>query len=854
MIGMGGNMNNQFDLIHALNNSQMQAAVSIFATMQQASQNPNHSATDSNPSRQPTPPFASLLSSGFSPALQQQQLQHQQNPLAMAVLVQQLQQQFAMTQQSPPGSTSSSSLESFLAAYNYNPNVLSNQGNTNHSASNHNDSTSTSGSVSKNHSLASAQAIASLLQAQHPFQPLLSYPQPQQQQQQQNPQSSTAIPKVSSHSSESSDDRKRKASSSTETTTGSTTTGTASNNSMAVPDADLSEVTSVSESQDATSSSVPIQKSSPKKKKKLPKNADVGFRLPSTTATHHLPLQQQHQQQQQLHVQYNPMTVQSIHPSISNQTLSPLVMSQIQKQSLPELEHHVKLMMELNQPIPHQVWLLLQEKRAVEEKKMAKRLVNRKSASTSRARKKKLVEEMAQNNARLRRQAIILSLLPDLVMAITTDGEITFCSGQVERVLRHKIDDMIGMNISKLITPASQDALAKLIESLLAADKVAVEDGNNESGRSSNSGNTSGAPMVSEQSDQGFPLSVVKVNSFKDSSDSSGNDKVAEPVIAPSPSMQSKDDADTSDPSNLSTANEALDRNVRSHNELLKQKKAAKKKANAHKDDVTGDTVTANNADARLSSLLQPHESVVKNVTSVENLEDMTSSSSDSLLGGVEDKRHKKRKPPENASDDSGYREDSGSSTSETSNSGRRRTLVPTCNICLIRDDLSTIWCEVTSSVRTRHIDEHSIHGTQTATSSQDDKRSKTDSATTSDDQKIKSSSNQVKELLLCLRPLRDGTEKVSEELRFLPKKTVVASTQNHVQSSDSGTKNSVTGSGSAGEGVSSCSKSSSSAPPGHSETVRPMKKRRPTMTFPPSEEETINAVVSLVRLSNSNS
>lgn len=238
---------------------------------------------------------------------------------------------------------------------------------------------------------------------------------------------------------------------------------------------------------------------------------------------------------------------------------------------------------------------------------------------------------------------------------------------------------MIGMNISKLITPASQDALAKLIDTLLAADKVAREDGNNESGRSSNSGNTSGAPMVSEQSDQGFPLSVVKVNSFKESSDSSGNEKNTTSIVAPSPSMQSKEDADTPDPSNLSTANEALGRNVRSHNELLKQKKAAKKKADSHKDDVTGDTVTANNAGARLSSLLQPHESEVKKVASVENLEDMTSSSSDSLLGGVEDKRQRKRKPPENASDDSGYREDSGSSTSETSNSKFLKQQYLTC-------------------------------------------------------------------------------------------------------------------------------------------------------------------------------
>lgn len=86
----------------------------------------------------------------------------------------------------------------------------------------------------------------------------------------------------------------------------------------------------------------------------------------------------------------------------------------------------------MNHPVPNQVWILLQEQRLIEEKKLAKRLINRKSASSSRARKKKLVEEMMLNNAKLRRQANILSLLPDLVIAIKPDGEITFCSGQVE--------------------------------------------------------------------------------------------------------------------------------------------------------------------------------------------------------------------------------------------------------------------------------------------------------------------------------------------------------------------------------------------------------------------------------------
>lgn len=89
------------------------------------------------------------------------------------------------------------------------------------------------------------------------------------------------------------------------------------------------------------------------------------------------------------------------------------------------------LMQENNQPIPQPIAMLLQDARRKEEKRTAKRVANRKSACTSRARKKALVEEMTKTNARLRRQAMILALLPDLVIAITVDGEITFCSAQV---------------------------------------------------------------------------------------------------------------------------------------------------------------------------------------------------------------------------------------------------------------------------------------------------------------------------------------------------------------------------------------------------------------------------------------
>jgi hypothetical protein len=85
------------------------------------------------------------------------------------------------------------------------------------------------------------------------------------------------------------------------------------------------------------------------------------------------------------------------------------------------------------------------------------------------------------------------------------------------------------------------------------------------------------------------------------------------------------------------------------------------------KDDVTGASVTANNAGARLSSLQHHPMAQLKKEeeksSSFESNGDQ-SSSDDSLLAGVEEK-----KKGENASDDSGYRE-SNDSRVETSSSG----------------------------------------------------------------------------------------------------------------------------------------------------------------------------------------
>jgi len=397
---------------------------------------------------------------------------------------------------------------------------------------------------------------------------------------------------------------------------------------------------------------------------------------------------------------------------------------------------------------------LLADARRKEEKRTAKRVANRKSACTSRARKKALVEEMTRTNAKLKRQALILSLLPDLVVAITVDGEITFCSAQVERVLRHSVNDLVGSNLMDILLPASKEALQHLIGVLLAAEAnemTSQSNRNKEDNGGSLSSSAESSNDVAIVSEQSFPLSVVKVmgpdknspkksssngntTSSNGSSDEKGKNNLTNSSLGNS-SSQSLSDEDRAARSNKSNngnnrnrgmdgsssspraganlcdetsssesklrASEALNRNVQHHKDQLCKDKMEQN--NKHKDDVTGASVTANNADARLSSLqhcpkngnnqltMEEKSDSKKNSISYENLEVQSSSSasSDSLLSGVEEKPPSKantapsQRPPrgtnENESEDSGFRagsENSGSSDDSSTNQQNGKFLI----------------------------------------------------------------------------------------------------------------------------------------------------------------------------------
>jgi hypothetical protein len=316
-------------------------------------------------------------------------------------------------------------------------------------------------------------------------------------------------------------------------------------------------------------------------------------------------------------------------------------------------EQHVNRLRQLQQPVPESAAVLLADAKRKEAKRNAKRLANRKSASSSRARKKALVQEMTELNARLKRQALILALLPDLVITINVEGVITFCSAQVERVLHHGIDDIVGAKLEDLLVPSSRDKLNRLVMGLVASEKMAAmgAEGGDAAGENSNSGadqamgnnkmsakgsghgasgTESERAVVSEPS---FPPSVVKVTAMKntsgDNSDNSaslpeskgpssltntgivaatdssaansGSDGAGEKTKTDKKNLPSSDTSNSSERSTtakkLQNANHNLEKNVRAHNKKMNSLRAN------YRDDVTGACVTANNASARLSSL-----------------------------------------------------------------------------------------------------------------------------------------------------------------------------------------------------------------------------------------------------------
>jgi len=312
---------------------------------------------------------------------------------------------------------------------------------------------------------------------------------------------------------------------------------------------------------------------------------------------------------------------------------------------------------------------------------------------------------MTKENARLRRQALILSYLPDPVIAIRADGVITFCSMQVERVLRHDVSDLVGANIEDILVPNSRESIRRLIRDLVLAEQRAsmsedddLEENNGENRSEQDEDLEDVINLPHEVSEGGGssdktsppPLLEVKVKADstevgvgEDVSDSSGDDKnkKSSETSSLTHKMDSGEDktmkaANTEEKPTTTSATEESDESSSTANmanaNLLKNVEMSKLNNEgcdgqgihrfSHKDDVMGASVTANNADAKLSSLMHHipvasagdkrlSSSTNKKQNPEEEDQEQVTSSADSSS------RHKTKKRSGNSSEDSGYRQ-----------------------------------------------------------------------------------------------------------------------------------------------------------------------------------------------------
>eukprot|EP00804_Cyclotella_cryptica_P013812 CCRYP_019435-RA/>CCRYP_019435-RA protein AED:0.01 eAED:0.01 QI:134/1/1/1/0.8/0.66/6/142/1158 len=203
----------------------------------------------------------------------------------------------------------------------------------------------------------------------------------------------------------------------------------------------------------------------------------------------------------------------------------PVSVLTLQTWNIEQLESHVRRLQESNQPIPNTVRIILEDARNKEARKNAKRMANRKSASTSRARKKQLIDELTAAHAKLRRHALILAYLPDPVVVIGVSGKIKFCSAQIERMLNYKSDGLVGSSIEDIIVPDSRRVIRQLIHDLVDAEQRALSalnegwqqhqgngassDENGERNYGGSRDDSNDVNTVSRSSDQSFPLLEV---------------------------------------------------------------------------------------------------------------------------------------------------------------------------------------------------------------------------------------------------------------------------------------------------------------------------------------------------------
>ncbi|KAL7482494.1 hypothetical protein ACHAW6_008171 [Cyclotella cf. meneghiniana] len=511
-------------------------------------------------------------------------------------------------------------------------------------------------------------------------------------------------------------------------------------------------------------------------------------------------------------------------PSASSASISSLPISNptpdmatLQSWSLEQLEMHVQQLKHSSLPIPQHLAVLLFDNRRKEEKRKAKRLANRKSATISRARKKAFIDDMTKDNARLRKRAALLEVLPDLVIAVNMVGEITFCGSQVETVLKHSATELMGVNIRDVVAPNSRRTMQRLIQDIVSKTQqhndCTVADGvgmvpRSDEGEGNNSNCSSDARCILRQYDgELVPVLEVNVNAMQPAT-WAGVYLSADPR-----SIDEKDRVRNYNNMNKSTTTEMtpLTRQRYSCQNKLKSQYVSTSNCDENEstsscnasdriisnvDDVVDTSLTAHNVDGKLLSLMSYPSIVMK-----ENLEEAQKP------GLCRQKKNEMRqsgtspKPPRSPtlpiiaescyrgitktdrnseSEDSRCREspenpekiidslEVGFGAYERLGVNRERIrLAPVYKICFVRGDLSTVWCELTSSLfcKRSFFDDESSFDPKSALAAINNPRGLKSADSFGDNTPTEEGAED--EVLICIRPTCEG-EKVGEEFRFV--------------------------------------------------------------------------------------
>jgi hypothetical protein len=279
---------------------------------------------------------------------------------------------------------------------------------------------------------------------------------------------------------------------------------------------------------------------------------------------------------------------------------------------------------------------------------------------------------------------------------------------QMERVLQHKVDDLMGASIDHILVPKSRKTFRRLMQDLVTAEQLVAggvgHHQGNDSGDSSNDTN-----VLSQRSDQAFPLLEVNVDdqhgvgSGENVSDSSSGGFPSKDGKRP---KRRKDGSDKSNSNSRSTMSSLTQKSSSFFSEASALKNnenpnAKKIKPNENEsasssnckagsaigmnvDDVMGASVTANNAGAKLSSLIhypkeEPEQGMDDGKPPAEEQpeqephihEKHRSPRPAAPLAQKQDSRssmstesHQGQRAGQNSSEDSGYRESNESSDS----------------------------------------------------------------------------------------------------------------------------------------------------------------------------------------------